>query len=122
MPFTSEQDSFIIMAHFRSGTRNADGSWSYSLQSCIEQFNEAFPDLNVDYDTFANHKQILVHRFENRHCICKRKSTGRPTILTEEVVEDIQTRMERSPNKSLAILAAQTGTNLNRYLNSKSKT
>ncbi|KAF5293216.1 hypothetical protein FQA39_LY13684 [Lamprigera yunnana] len=37
MPFTSEQDRFIVMAHFRSGTLNPDGNWSYSLQESSER-------------------------------------------------------------------------------------
>ncbi|KAF5269716.1 hypothetical protein FQA39_LY08639 [Lamprigera yunnana] len=50
MPFTSEQDRFIVMAHFRSGTLNPDGNWSYSLQSCIEQFMQQYPDEIIEYD------------------------------------------------------------------------
>ncbi|KAJ3663138.1 hypothetical protein Zmor_007447 [Zophobas morio] len=109
MVFTPEQDAFILMAHFRSGTRNPDGTWSYSLQSCIDQFTEAFPDANVGYQTFANHKGVLVHRFETKNCICKGKTCGRKTVLTEEVTEDIQHRLEQSPNKSIRKLSAQTG-------------
>ncbi|KAK5649063.1 hypothetical protein RI129_003955 [Pyrocoelia pectoralis] len=109
MVFTSEQDAFILMAHFRSGTRNPDGTWSYSLQSCIEQFSEAFPDVNIEYDAFKKHRLRLIARYENKHCICKGKSTGRPTVLTEEVVNDIQQRIQQSPKKSIPQLSAQTG-------------
>jgi hypothetical protein len=107
--FTSDQDAFILMAHFRSGTRNLDGNWNYSLRSCFEQFVEAFPDLNVNYEDFGHHKRAIINRFNRKHCICKGKSTGRPTILTEPVVNDIQERIEQSPNKSLRRLSAQTG-------------
>ncbi|KAK5648774.1 hypothetical protein RI129_003666 [Pyrocoelia pectoralis] len=110
MVFTSEQDAFILMAHFRSGTRNPDGTWSYSLQSCIEQFSEAFPDVNIEYDAFKKHRLRLIARYENKYCICKGKSTGRPTVLTEEVVNDIQQRIQQSPKKSIPQLSAQTGT------------
>jgi hypothetical protein len=110
MVFTQEHDAFILMAHFRSGTRNPDGSWNYSLQSCIEQFSEAFPEVVIEYDYFKQHKYVLVKRYERKFCICKGKSTGRPTVLTENVVDDIQTRIERSPKKSVPRLAAQTGT------------
>ncbi|KAK4875917.1 hypothetical protein RN001_012339 [Aquatica leii] len=106
--FTAEQDTIIIMAHFRSGTRNPEGTWSYSLQSCIDQFNEHFPEANFTYDTFRQRKQVLVNRFLNRNCICKGKATGRPTVLTAPVVEDIRNRMEQSPNKSVAKLSAAT--------------
>lgn len=109
MVFTPEQDACILMFHYRSGTRDADGNWQYSLQSCMDQFAERFPDADIPYDTFVHHRHIIIHRFEEKHCICKGKSTGRPTKLTEEVVDDIQQRMERSPHKSIAKLASQTG-------------
>ncbi|XP_031338283.1 uncharacterized protein LOC116167171 [Photinus pyralis] len=109
MVFTPEQDAFILMAHFRSGNRNPDGTWSYSLQSCIEQFSEEYPDVNIDYDVFKNHRSRLITRYENKHCICKGKSTGRPTVLSENVVNDIQQRMEQSSKKSISRLSAQTG-------------
>ncbi|KAJ8974974.1 hypothetical protein NQ317_013482 [Molorchus minor] len=113
MPFTPEQDAFILMAHFRSGTRNPNGSWSYSIQSCIEQYFEAFPEDNIPYPVFKNHRLVLIKRYEEKHCICKGKSTGRPTILTENVVDDIRHRMERSPTKSVSQLSAQTASGLN---------
>ncbi|KAJ8976938.1 hypothetical protein NQ317_012223 [Molorchus minor] len=33
IPLTPEQDTFILMTHFRSGIWNPNGSWSYSIQS-----------------------------------------------------------------------------------------
>jgi hypothetical protein len=53
--------------HIQSGTRNEDGSWTYSLQFCIEQFREAFPDFDFDYKTFR------TFGFETKNCICKGK-------------------------------------------------
>jgi hypothetical protein len=97
------------MAHFRSGTRNEDGSWTYSLQLCIEQFREAFPNFDFDYKMFRTHKKRIIERFETKNCICKWKSTGRPTVITENVLQDIQNRMEASPTKSLRRLLAQSG-------------
>lgn len=109
MVFTPDQDAFILMAHFRSGTHNEDGSWTYSLQSCIEQFTTEYPDVDFDYDTLRHRKCVLVKRFETKHCICKGKSSGRPTVLTDDVVDNIQQRMDHSPNKSVSQLSAQTG-------------
>lgn len=110
MVFTPEQDAFILKAHFRSATRNEDRTWSYSVPLCIEQFAEAFPNEVVDYDIFAQHIRRVTARFETKNCICKGKSTGRPTILGDDVVEDIRERMDQSPNKSLRQLSQQTGT------------
>ncbi|KAF5302768.1 hypothetical protein FQA39_LY01948 [Lamprigera yunnana] len=111
MLFTSEQDRFIVMAHFRTGTFNADGNWSYSLQSCIEQFMQQYSDEIIEYDIFKQHKCRLVHQFETKNCICKGKSTGKPTVLTENVIENIQERINRSPKKAVSQLSQQTLSN-----------
>ncbi|KAF5298929.1 hypothetical protein FQA39_LY11646 [Lamprigera yunnana] len=39
----------------------------------------------------------------------ERKSTGRPTVLTENVIENIQERINRSPKKAISQLSQQTG-------------
>ncbi|KAF5295941.1 hypothetical protein FQA39_LY12713 [Lamprigera yunnana] len=99
------QHRFIVMAHFRSGTLNPDGNWSYSLQSCIEHFMQQYPDEMIEYDIFKQHKCRLVNRIETKNCICKGKSTGRPTVLTENVIENIQERINRSPKKAASQLS-----------------
>lgn len=108
MPLSEEQKAFILKAHYRSGMRNEDGTWFYSLQSCIEQFEEEFPNVHIPYKMFVQHKQRIVSHFENDNCICKNKSTGRPKVLTEETVNDLQRRIEQSPTKSLRKLSTQS--------------
>ncbi|KAF5287836.1 hypothetical protein FQA39_LY15668 [Lamprigera yunnana] len=58
MPFASEQDRFIVIAHFRSDTLNPDGNWSSSLQSCIEKFMQQYPDEMIEYDIFLNSTNV----------------------------------------------------------------
>ncbi|KAF5283012.1 hypothetical protein FQA39_LY04883 [Lamprigera yunnana] len=112
MPFTSKQGRFIVMAHFRSGTLNPDRNWSYLQQSCSEQFMQQYPDEMIEYDIFKQHKCRLFHRFETKNCIWKGKSTGRPTVLIENVIENIQERINRSPKKAVLQLSLQTGLSL----------
>lgn len=57
MLYSFVNEAFILMAHFRNSTWNPDGSWSHYLQSYIEQFFKAFPDLKY-------HKLISVKRSE----------------------------------------------------------
>ena len=110
MPFTAEHDAFILMAHFRSGTRNEDGTWSYSFESCLQQYSEAFPGAaNMDLDAFRRRRKVIIARFHQKKCICKTKPPGRPAVVTEEVVADVRRRIIASPNKSLTRLAAETG-------------
>ncbi|XP_018577574.1 uncharacterized protein LOC108915906 [Anoplophora glabripennis] len=94
MPFTLEQDAFILMAFFRSGTRNEDGSWTYSLQSCIEQFRKKFPDANVDYDTFLRRKCVILKRFKTKQCVCGGKSTDRKIVPKKN--DDKITKLEHN--------------------------
>lgn len=101
------------MAHFRtrSGTQNEDGSWTYSLQSCKDQFLEEYPDLIISQERFANHKTYLLNVLQRNPAFanCKGKSTGRPTVLSEVVMNDIEQRINRSSTKSVSKLTAQTG-------------
>lgn len=72
---------------------------------------ESFPDANIPYDVFKfkHHRAIVIKRFEEKHCICNGKPTGRPTDLAEDVANHIQSRMQFIPRKSLLQLSAQTG-------------
>ncbi|KAF5295553.1 hypothetical protein FQR65_LT10416 [Abscondita terminalis] len=108
MPLSEEQKAFILKAHYRSATRNEDGTWSYSIQSCRQQFEEEFPDVHLPYKTFVQEKQRIVSHFDAFNCVCKKKSTGRPKVLTEDTVNDLQQRIEQSPTKSLRKLNAQS--------------
>lgn len=121
MVFTNEQDRFIVMAHFRSATQAADGSWSYSVQSCIRQFTLEYPNEEIQYETFVQHRNRLVQRFMETGSVAKRKPVGNPHVLTVEAVNDISDRMTTSPNKSIRKLSAQTGAHLNTKYNNTCK-
>lgn len=106
--FTDLHNKFIVEAYFRSGTRNEQGNWDYSYKSCYEQFLEQFPELEFCYGYFRQYVRRLIQRFRKTGNVHKGKSTGRPTVLTDEVVADIHQRMDASPNKSLRRLSAET--------------
>ncbi|KAI4462439.1 lipase [Holotrichia oblita] len=61
--FTAEQDAFSLKTHYRSGTHHEDGSWSYSLQSRMQQFYENDPDVVVPYKVFSKHRDRIIERF-----------------------------------------------------------
>lgn len=109
MPFTLQQDTFIVMAHFRSATLNENGEWEYSLPSCFQQFSNKYPDVIMPYETFKCHRNRLVQRFMDTGSVTKRKANKEPSVLTEDAVDDIRQRLVVSPNKSVRKLAAQTG-------------
>lgn len=109
MPVTPEQDRFILESYFRNGERNAEGEWKYSTRLCIEEFAAQFPDNLLDNEVLSRHILRIVQRFRGTGSVCKGKSSGRPSILTENVVEDVRERMDQSPTKPLRQLAQQTG-------------
>ncbi|KAI4467585.1 xk-related protein [Holotrichia oblita] len=45
MPFTLQQDTFIVIAHFRSATLTENGYWEYPLPSCFHQFHNEYHDV-----------------------------------------------------------------------------
>lgn len=103
-----EIDKFILEAYFRSGERDENG-WQYSLRSCFLQFQQEFPNQVVEYETFSQHVRRLVARFRNTGSVCKGKSPGRKSVLTDEVLQDVNERLRASPTKPLRQLSAQTG-------------
>lgn len=66
----------------------------------------------IVFDTFVQHRNRLVQRFMETGSVLKRKREGVKHVLTDEVVNDIQQRIETSPHKSLRKLSAQAGITL----------
>lgn len=109
MAFTLEHDQLILEAYFRNGERDANGQWTYSTQRCANEFIEQYPDLEIDYDNLIRHIRRIVTRFRSTGSVCKGKSTGRPSVMLEDTVEDVRARLEHSPTKPLRQLAQQIG-------------
>lgn len=99
----------LCQSYFRNGIKDENGVWVYSINLCIQEFREAYPDHDVDYDNLRRNIRRLVERFNNTGSVAPGKSPGRPTVANEEVVEDVRARLEQSPNKSLRKLCNQTG-------------
>lgn len=109
MVFTEEHNKFLLEAYFCSGERTENG-WNYSLRSCHEQFYEEFRNHEaVNFEIFSQHVRRIVARFRNTGSVGKGKSPGRPSVLTAEVLGDVQDRVDVSPHKPLRQLSAQTG-------------
>lgn len=109
MPFSQEKDTFIVMAYFRTGHQNEDGLWTYSSENSYNQFLLQFPEDPLAYPVYLQHMQIVIDRFMDTGSVDNRKKSGRPRIITEDVIADVQQRMQASPTKPLRKLAVQTG-------------
>ncbi|KAF5284272.1 hypothetical protein FQA39_LY04565 [Lamprigera yunnana] len=97
IPFTSEQDRFIVMAHLRSGTLNPDGNWSYSLQSCIEQFMQQYPDEMIEYDIFKQHKFVSIAPSKPHDVETSTEANFRNEIEPQAVPDSYTTNVDDSP-------------------------
>ncbi|XP_039283421.1 uncharacterized protein LOC120351176 isoform X3 [Nilaparvata lugens] len=51
----------------------------------------------------------LADRFRETGSVCDRKRSRRSTVLTDDVLEDVKTRLVNSPRKSLRKLSSQVG-------------
>jgi hypothetical protein len=72
--------------------------------------NIAFP-LGHMQNVFRNSFQIqrLVERFRETRSIGEKRRYGRPSVLSNDSLEDIRARLLQSPRKSFKKLSQQTG-------------
>jgi hypothetical protein len=67
-----------------------------------------FPETVVTLVAFRQHCTRLVQRYLQTGDVKKAKPTGRTSTLTEDVVENVQDKMEHSPRKSVRKLSLPT--------------
>jgi transposase len=81
----------------------------FSTRSCAESqnaFRNFFPDSVVPNKSTV---QRLVERFRETGSIGEKRRSGRPSVLSNDSLEDIRARLLQSPRKSLRKLSQQTG-------------
>lgn len=51
---TVEHKIFILESYFHNGTKNENGEWEYSFQTCFTEFQQRFPNVaaNLTYNNF----------------------------------------------------------------------
>jgi hypothetical protein len=95
------------MAYFDSGLQNENGQWMYSQQSVYEQFVETYPEEQIEYPNFAQHCGRIIERFGSTDNVGK--STGRPTVATPDVVQNVEEIVEEHPHISIRRLSQEIG-------------
>lgn len=108
MVFTKEQRTFMIESYFRNGVFN-NGEWVYSTRACLNDFRQRFPNVLFVEADFYNVVRNTVQLFRETGNVDRKEGSGRPTIRTEEVVENVQQLMHDEPTKSLRHLSQETG-------------
>jgi hypothetical protein len=79
---------------------------SRSYLTCQNEFRDTFPDSPV-----PNKSKIsrLVNRFRDTGSVQDTHRSGRPSVLSDEILDDISQTLLRSPRKSLKKLSLQSG-------------
>jgi transposase len=96
MVFLQDQRVFILEHYFSSR----------SYEECQNAFRNSFPDSVVPNKSTI---QRLVKRFRETVSIGEKRRSGRPSVLSNDSLEDIRTHLLQSPRKSLRKLSQQTG-------------
>nr|XP_015833260.1 PREDICTED: uncharacterized protein LOC107397488 [Tribolium castaneum] len=106
MVYTSEQKAFLLESYFRNGQK-VNGVWKYSIQPCLEEFREAFPEVVIVYEEFKNTLHRNVNLFRGTASTSRKEGSGRPTERTEEVIHATQEILEQDPKTSIRHLSQQ---------------
>ncbi|XP_069695687.1 uncharacterized protein [Periplaneta americana] len=104
--FTIEQRSFICSNFLKNK----------SPAQCRREFQERFPGVDPP-NRRTVHK--IVHKFKTTGSVLDKKSNRRRHILTEETLDDIGSRLEQSPQKSLTKIAQEAGVSRSSAFNAR---
>lgn len=108
MVFSTEHKTFMIETYFRNG-RKVDGQWLYSLGNCLEEFQNEFPNLEFDYDSFQHTVKHCVKVFRETGSVKRKEGSGRPKKRTVELVNNVRDIMDNAPGTSIRVLSQLTG-------------
>ena len=99
MVFSKDERVFIIESYFAYK----------SYKRVKDKFRLKFPNSAVPNNTTITR---LINKFRETGSVQDRKSTGRPSVLTEQVLDNVKQRLTASPRKSLRKLSVQAGLSL----------
>jgi hypothetical protein len=94
--FPQDQRVFILEHYF----------FTRSYAECQNAFRNSFPDsVTLNKSTI----QRLVERFRETGSIGEKRRSCRPSVLSNDSLEDVRARLFQSPRKSLRKLSQQSG-------------
>jgi AraC-like DNA-binding protein len=101
---SSQDQRVFILEHYFS-TR--------SYAECQNAFRNSFPDSVVPNKSTI---QRLVDRLREARSTGEKRCSGRPSVLSNDSLEDTRARLLQSPRKSLRKFSQQTGMTLTKRL------
>lgn len=96
MGFSQAERAFILESYFKS----------QSFLRCQEDFTVAFPETKVPNKSTISR---IVARFRKTGSVNDCLRSGRPSVLSDDSLENIRASLLRSPRKSIRKLCQQTG-------------
>jgi hypothetical protein len=79
---------------------------SRSSLTCQNEFRDTFPDSPVPNESTVSH---LVNSFRDTGSVQDRNRSGRPSVSSDDTLDDIRQTSFHSPRKSLRKLSLQSG-------------
>jgi transposase len=78
---------------------------THSYAGVADEFRQEYPDSAVPNNSTITR---IINRFRECGSVSDRKRSGRPVMLTEAKLADVEKMLQRSPSKSLRRLSAQS--------------
>jgi hypothetical protein len=102
-----EHTFFITLSYFKNAERQENGERTYSVEHCVNDFQNAFPNFIVDYQKLVQQIYKCVAKFRIVGTVDQKAGSGAPKKRTPEIVADVAARMEQSPKRPLRRLAQE---------------
>ena len=80
-----------------------------SYERCVERWRDLFPNDPAPVKSVVDD---LGRRFRDTGSIEDRRRSGRPKLITQDFIHDVQERMARWPRKSVRRLSQQVGVSI----------
>jgi hypothetical protein len=97
--FDLEHKMFLTESYFKNTERQENGEWKYSVEHCVNDFQNTLPNFPVDYQKLVQQIYKCVAKFRNVGTVGRKAGSGAPKKRTPEIVADVAVRMEQSLKK-----------------------
>jgi hypothetical protein len=89
-----EHKIFLTESYFKNAEKQENGEWKYSVEHCVNDFQNAFSDFPVDYQKLVQQIYKCMAKFRNVGTFGRKAGSGAPKKRTPEIVADVAARME----------------------------
>jgi hypothetical protein len=76
--FDSEHKIFITESYFKNAEQQENGEWKYSVEHCVNDFQNAFPNFPVDSQKLLQQIHKCVAKFRSVGTVSRKPGSGAP--------------------------------------------